>query len=235
MKRLLAKELKDKFVEKLKEVDNFIYEDSNPFYMQIGTKSFYVFLKNLSPAYFKNSPDITRVQLPYSPHFSKILKQNIPFIILGYDMAYDIFVCWDPILVKSRLNSKSNVSLYSRNSLQSDVRIKSFRVGYLSNGDKILLFAGNYLDVFFENFQGYFNEDKTTFKKIKTKKSHEPAIAYDGGFLNDITEKELLEQIHPLLLGNKVLDAVQVAINFYDGKYAKMTFKDWFKVVRKIK
>ena len=52
-------------------------------------------MKNLSPAYFKNSPDVTRVQLPYSGHFSKIFKADIPFIFLGYDVDTDTVVTWN--------------------------------------------------------------------------------------------------------------------------------------------
>ena len=89
MRNILAKELKIKFIEILNGIDGFSYEDGNPFLIKIGTKRFFIFLKNLSPAYFKNSPDVTRVQLPYSSHFGKIFKANIPFIILGYDVDKD--------------------------------------------------------------------------------------------------------------------------------------------------
>ena len=114
MRKILAKELKIKFIEVLNGVDGFSYEDGNPFIIKNGSNRFFVFLKNLSPAYFVNSPDITRVQLPYSEHFTKIFKANIPFVILGYDVDNDTVVSWNPTKVKERLNAKSNVSLYSR-------------------------------------------------------------------------------------------------------------------------
>ena len=59
MRKILAKELKIKFIETLSEVDNFSYEEGNPFLVKIGSKRYFIFLKNLSPAYFKNSPDVT--------------------------------------------------------------------------------------------------------------------------------------------------------------------------------
>ncbi len=105
---------KDFQYETLNELDEFSYDDGNPFLIKIGTKQYFVFLKNLSPAYFKNSPDVTRIQLPYSDHFSKIFKADIPFIILGYDVDTDTVVSWNPQKIKERLNAKSNVSLYSR-------------------------------------------------------------------------------------------------------------------------
>ena len=82
MKKLVAKDLKIKFIETLNELDEFSYEEGNPFLIKIGANKYFVFLKNLSPAYFKNSPDVTRVQLPYSDHFSKIFKADISFLVM---------------------------------------------------------------------------------------------------------------------------------------------------------
>ena len=102
MKKLVAKDLKIKFIETLNELDEFSYEEGNPFLIKIGKTKYFVFLKNLSSAYFKN-PDITRVQLPYSDHFSKIFKADIPFIILGYDVDNDIVVSWNHLYKNSIL------------------------------------------------------------------------------------------------------------------------------------
>ena len=86
MRNILAKDLKIKFVEILNEAEEFSYENDNPFLMKLGNVEYFVFLKNISPAYFKKLPDITRVQLPLSSHFSKIVETEIPFVILGYDI-----------------------------------------------------------------------------------------------------------------------------------------------------
>ena len=91
MRKILAKELKIKFIETLSDLVNFSYEDGNPFLIKIGTKRFFIFLKNLSPAYFKNSPDVTRVQLPYSDHFSKIFKADILFQSAFTNKQYTIY------------------------------------------------------------------------------------------------------------------------------------------------
>ncbi|MEI9956236.1 MAG: hypothetical protein WDM90_08025 [Ferruginibacter sp.] len=134
------------------------HKEGNPFLIKIGTKQYFVFLKNLSPAYFKNSPDITRIQLLYSDHFSKIVKADIPFIILGYDVDTDTVVTWNPKKVKERLNAKSNVSLYARSSLQEQVKDNEFKFGYLSNGEKIVLFKR-------ENLLNYFDTSLNLFKE----------------------------------------------------------------------
>ena len=79
MRNIDSKELKLKFVEALSELDNFTYEEGNPFLIQLGLKEYFVFLKNISSACFPKSPDVTRVQLPFSDRFVKIGTANIPF------------------------------------------------------------------------------------------------------------------------------------------------------------
>lgn len=229
MRKILAKELKIKFIETLNELDNFSYEEGNPFLIKIGSKRYFVFLKNLSPAYFKNSPDITRVQLPYSSHFSKIFKAEIPFLILGYDVDNDTVVCWNPKKVKERLNAKSNVSLYSRESLQVKVKSNEFKEGYLSNGEKIIIFKRENLLSLFENINSLFKESKGTSNNVV----NEPQEVYTAEKLIEIKDKDLLQEIKPLLKGNKVLEAVEVCTKYYKGKYKSMSFKDWFKLVNK--
>jgi hypothetical protein len=165
MRKLFAKDLKIKFIETLNELDEFSYEEGNPFLIKIGRVKYYIFLKNLSPAYFKNSPDVTRVQLPYSDHFSKIFKANIPFIIFGYDVDTDTVVTWNPLKIRERLNAKSNVSLYSRLSLQEDVKADEFKLGFLSNNEKIVLFKRANLKRFF-NVSSQLFADESSIKSF---------------------------------------------------------------------
>ena len=222
MRKLIAKDLKIKFIETLNELDEFSYEEGNPFLIKIGTNKYFVFLKNLSPAYFKNSPDVTRVQLPYSEHFSKIFKADIPFIILGYDVDTDTVVAWNPTKVKERLNAKSNVSLYSRSSLQENVKDDEFRFGYLSNGERIIVFKR-------ENLTNFFDVVFDLFKKNAV-----PTEQKQPSTLTEITDKELLQIIKPLLKKNKVLQAVEETSKYYENKHKNMTFRDWHKLVSEL-
>lgn len=231
MRNILAKELKIKFVETLSGIDGFSYEDGNPFLIEIYNKPFFIFLKNLSPAYFKNSPDITRVQLPFSDRFDKTIKANIPFVILGYDVDNDILVCWNPSKIKERLNAKSNVSLYSRNSLQSDIKKNEMKQGFLSNGEKIVLFKREDLIVFFEKLPTLFEYNQIRKDKIVFS---EPAVLYYSDKLYEITDFQLLELINPLLVKNRVLEAVEICTKYYDDKFSKMTFKDWFNLINNL-
>jgi hypothetical protein len=340
MRKLFAKDLKIKFIETLNELDEFSYEEGNPFLIKIGTDKFFVFLKNLSQAYFKNSPDVTRVQLPYSNHFSKIVKSDIPFIILGYDIDTDTVVAWNPKKVKERLNAKSNVSLYSRTSLQENVKHDEFRFGYLSNGERIIIFKRKNLTFFFDGLLNFFEEDSSIdFVPLRSKKKfsvkerfelwlksrdysdrtvkhyssginkisrdlHEiyelkqktlfevespntlqqlfekwysvkefknndnvGKLMYSNSFkrfiefseseqkpiqasakkrineqieqketatISEITDKELMQIIIPLMSKNKVLQAVDETSKYYEKKHKNMTFREWYKLVSEL-
>ena len=226
MRNILAKELKIKFVETLNGIEGFSYKDGNPFMINIYEKPFYIFLKNLSPAYFKNSPDITRVQLPFSDHFDKIFKANIPFVILGYDVDNDTVVCWNPTKIKERLNAKSNVSLYSRNSLQADIKRDEIKIGFLSNGEKIILFRREDLRLVFEKLPTLFNYNDDVVS--------EPIEIYFPDKLYEITDTQILNLINPLLDKNRVLEAVELCTKHYYDKYKSMTFKEWFAVINSL-
>lgn len=234
MRKLIAKDLKIKFIETLNELNEFSYEDGNPFLIKIGTKQYFIFLKNLSPAYFRNSPDVTRVQLPFSDHFSKIFKADIPFIILGYDVDTDTVVSWNPKKIKERLNAKSNVSLYSRYSLQAQVKDNEFKFGYLTNGEKIVSFKRDNLINFFDSLKYLFNDKQVNEKQTLIETVNEPTVEFVTNKLFDITDKILLQQLKPLLRKNQVLQAVEITSNFYIGKYNNMKFKDWYKLVNDI-
>ncbi len=221
MQKLIARDLKIKFIEVLNELDEFSYEDGNPFLMKIGDSKYFVFLKNISPAYFKNSPDVTRVQLPHSEHFTKIFKKDIPFIILGYDVDTDTIVSWNPNKIKERLNAKSNVSLYSRSSLQESVKVNEFKFGWLSTGEKIVAFKR-------ENLLRYFD---VIFDLFKDDSLLSPLDKIPTSTLTKIEDKELLSIIRPLLKSNKVLQAVEETSKYYSKQHSDMSFRDWHKLV----
>ena len=229
MKKILAKDLKLKFVEILSKNTSFKYEDGNPFLISIDNNSYYVFLKNLSPAYFKNSPDVTRIQLPFSQHFKYIGGQEKPFIILGFDIDNDVFVGWNPDLIKSRLNFKQNVSLYSRNSYQSNVVDNEFFSGLLSNGEKIILFKRNLLFDYFEKTKYIFTQKKHV--KVEKRKSEN---IIETNKLQSLKDTLVINKIQPLLIKNKLLESIEFCSNYYKGSYPDMTFRDWYNIVNKL-
>jgi len=232
MAHILAKELKLKFVETLNTAEDFTYEEGNPFLSTIGGKRFFIFLKNISPAYFANSPDITRVQLPYSEHFKKVVKARIPFVILGYDTDNDTFVCWNPEKVKQRLNAKGNISLYSRKSLQANVNPSEFKTGILANGEKIVLFQRKTLPLFFDSINSIFHPQMAIgVDSDGSQNMEDSSNIYVEEKLTEITDKTLLSQIEPLLKKNGFFEAVKLCGKYYGQKYQNMSLRDWFNVV----
>lgn len=179
---------------------------------------------------FKVYPDVARVQLPRTERFSTIVAQNIPFIILGYDVDNDVFVSWNPQKVKDRLNAKSNVSLYSRESLQSNVTDNDFKAGYLSNGEKIILFKRECLINFFEKLPILFLQSSSSKSNVKT----EVVLTDTNEKLIEIKDKDLLDEIVPLLKKNKVLEVVEISSNYYKDKYKNMTFKELYSIVNEL-
>ena len=139
MIKVAAPDLKSLIIKTIKcqNISNLKIGDGNPFYIAIEKDEFLFFLKNISPAYFKDNIDITRVQVPNSNHFQNI-SNNITFVIIGYDASNDAIVIWDPKKIKQRLNIKANISLYSRQSLQDSASYTEINIGYLSNNDKII-------------------------------------------------------------------------------------------------
>jgi hypothetical protein len=239
MQHLLRKDLKIKILEPLAELGQFSHGDENPFLLHLGDEKYWIFVKNLSPSAFKNSPNVTRVQLPHKPIFTEIAKTDILFLILGYDSDADVLVCWNPHNLKERLNAKKNVSLYSRVALQESVQLNEFKTGILTNGEKIVLFKRADLPVFLNKMSGFFENTPVTntkpaislfdFESAEPDEVTEPVIVADK--LLEITDKNLLSKIKPLLQKNKVLEAAEVCGTFYNGHYKNMKLKDWFKLL----
>ena len=109
-------------------------------HISIDGHEYYIYLKCIS---HKGNPyplNDQRAQLPQRPIFDKVKSSDIDFLFLGYDMDNDVFVCWDPLKVRQRLNVKSYVSFYSFKDLQSNVQLGRIDSAELSNGDKFVLF-----------------------------------------------------------------------------------------------
>lgn len=127
-----------------------------PFFMAFNKQKFYVYVKNISSAYFSDRDKTTRAQLPIKPEFDAIKSSPYPFIFLGYDGLTDVFVCWNYNLAKERLNIGKSVSFYSRTYFQSEVKDGEFIRRQLKNGDLPVLFKRNNLIKFFEKIDTFF-------------------------------------------------------------------------------
>lgn len=155
MARLTKNQLKNLFEGTVLN-DGFVCSDNNPFIISKDEFTAYVFLKNISPAYYQNYPDNSRVQLPTSDRFKEVMDSDLDFMILGYDHDNDVFAAWNPLIVKQRLNAKRNVSVYSRFSWQKSVSEDRFVQKHLGNDEKLILFKRGLLSEYFKNYKDLF-------------------------------------------------------------------------------
>lgn len=230
--KISATELKKKFIDTFKNERIYSYEQGNPFLIKNKGKEFYVFLKNISPAYYPKYPDITRIQLPFSEHFKKISNSSISFIILGYNSEYATFTGWDPSKIKSRLNNKSNVSLFSRDSFQEKLDFNDFKKHHISNGDKVILFSIESTPNYFNSVDCLFGIDENKIEGI-TKKQLTINLFDTKDKLEEIDDKIILKKIKLLIKKDEILEAVNTCALYYQDDYPKMELKDWFELVEK--
>jgi hypothetical protein len=227
--KISAIELKNIFLESFSKEIDYKYENGNPFLIHYEKKSYHVFLKNISPAYYPQYPDITRIQLPFSIHFKKISKSSFPFIILGYDSEYDTFSAWDPQLIKNRLNAKNNVSLFSRDSFQERLDINIFNEHKISNGDKVIVFSSKSLPFYFRNYESLFGKPEVLIKNInkieKNKKNTNIEIIQ---ILKNISN---LKEMSEFKLDNNLIGAVIFCTENYSIQYPDMTIPKWTTLV----
>jgi hypothetical protein len=141
-------------------------------------------------------------------------------------------VSWNPSKTKDRLNAKNNVSLYSRNSLQSNIKQNELKTGVLSNGEKIILFRRENFKMFFEKLPILFHDNQIEIK-VDLDVVSEPIEVLNPEKLYEITALHILDLINPLLEKNRVLEAVEVCTKYYSDKFPNMTFKEWFTLVNK--
>ena len=229
MKRLSKEELKRIFCN---EVSRFskCAGTGNPFNLTVANQEFHVFIKNISPAYFSNRPDVSRVQLPFSAKFEKISKSSLPFVVIGYDTSKDSYVAWNPIHTKARLNSKNNVSLYSRISFQSSIDSGEFKKFRLKNEELIIGFKGPLLERFFQEYKVLFE-----FKNKEIEQSSdEVPYDIDHNKTSTLPKEEIMYLIGPLLENDRVLESVGLLGRHFEGdaRYDSLSFKEWFAIVK---
>ena len=146
-------------IDVLSNTEYFKYiSGEQPFLMLYKEVEHYVYIKNLSSAYFEGREATTRAQLPRRPDFVKIKESSAPFIFLGYDAKNDVYVCWNYHIAKQRLNATNNVSFYSRSHFQAEVEQGKFTRKTLKNGDTPVLFKRQDLISFFDKIDTFFPE-----------------------------------------------------------------------------
>jgi len=244
IEKIYPETLKQLIIEVLESSPKFSYiSGTQPFLMSFDGKEYFVYVKNLSSAYFKERPDTTRAQLPIRDEFEEIKKSSIPFIFLGYDQDNDVLVCWNFHIVKARLNEKQSVSFYSRQFFQEEASLGVFLRKRLKNDDEPIFFKRKDLIEFFEQIDIFFplaeNDAQIALTEAlgslgEMELIEDEELFVSNGKLLKITDKTLIEQLKPLVEQKRTLAAWQFAGNFYNGRFPTMNLKDWRALVNDI-
>lgn len=155
----------------------FIGEAKNPCHIMFEGVEYYIYIKNLSSAYFSN-PDVSRAQLTGVDTLLQIKQSDALFILLGYDSDNQVFAAWNPHVAKQRIGTASSPSLYSRFSWQKEaVEQGDFITRELKNDGSVLLFPKEYICLFLGNIEMFF-PDTSDYVAMGSKRRSEANAAY---------------------------------------------------------
>lgn len=196
---------------------------------------YYVYLKCISYAGRPYPDNVTRAQLPQHTAFESIKDSPARFLFLGYDLDNKLFVCWDPVKSKSRLNRRSYVSFFSRKSIQESVLPGEIKTAHLTNGDRFVLFKAEDTIVFFSTIDNYFSFVESSQSSIQTINAEEEQeeISTISGMLEKIEEGSSV-----MLLVNELQDAqsdrmtiIASCMNTFGSFYPNMGFNNWKNLI----
>lgn len=149
----------------------------NPSHIMFNGVELYVYIKNLSPAYFEN-PDVWRAQMTGVDVLNEIKESSAMFILLGYDADNNVYATWNPHHVKQRIGTASSPSFYSRLSLQQEVsRNREIRSKTLNNDLEVLVFPYDSLVDVLSSLDQFF-PDTSDYVAMGSKRRSEANAAY---------------------------------------------------------
>ena len=178
-RNLTSTELLNIFVTEMNASATFklIDEAKNPCHIMFEGVEYYIYVKNLSSAYFSN-PDVSRAQLTGVDTLLQIKESDALFILLGYDSDNRVFAAWNPHVAKQRIGTASSPSLYSRFSWQKEAAEQGdFITRELKNDGSVLLFPQEYICLFLGNIEMFF-PDTSEYVAMGSKRRSEANAAY---------------------------------------------------------
>lgn len=240
-KFLVGKALYDKFLSGFDGYEglNVISRD-NILLIEIDGHKYYIYLKCVS---HKGNPyplNDQRAQLPQRPIFDTVKNSNIDFVFLGYDMDNDVFVCWDPLKVRQRLNVKSYVSFYSFKDIQNNVQSGRIEVAELSNGDKFVLFKREDMLSFFTMIKVHFPQFKESDPEPQSENATENNIPQYPtnrveivGILTDVSLDASVKLLVDSMCqaGKDRMAIICSCMNDFARFYYKMKLTDWKRII----
>ena len=115
-----------------------VHSTDNPLEISTSKMRLALYIRKITSAYFKNRPDVSRVQLHDSQSIKNCEKRGVSVLVVGYCPRTDSVIIWPPESITSRFNKRNNVSLYSRFSFQLEAGKSTMINSYtLSNGDVV--------------------------------------------------------------------------------------------------
>ena len=155
------REIFELFVEAFKGKDFKVVSGLNPCCVEYAGVHINVYIKNLTPAQLSNNnPDVWRCQLPARPIFADFKISKNLFLFLGYDATNDVYSTWNPFWVKQRLNIGTNISMYSRYSIQKKAAEALKIIQYdLNHNGIVVVIPRLLLTYYIDNLSNYFDHD----------------------------------------------------------------------------
>lgn len=194
-KSLTSAELMRIFTDEMHQSASFwiIGDEDNPCHIEFEGREFYVYIKNISPAYFGN-PDVSRAQMTGVDTLLKIKEGDELFILLGYDADNKVFAAWSPHVAKQRIGTAQSPSLYSRFSWQRETAERGdFTSHELKNEGSVLLFPQERIAEFLNGIESYF-PDTTEYVAMGSKRRKEANAAY-----RELTNKKNIQDFADFL------------------------------------
>lgn len=233
--KTFVKEIRRSMERALEGAPGFIsIVGDNPFLLKYVRKQYFLYVKRLSSAYFKDRPDTTRAQLPKSEMFDTIKRSNHKFLFLGCDVENGVYACWNYHKVKMRLNEKKSVSFYSRLSEQRKVKRGEFLRLTLKNGDEPVLFKWEDIAVFVDQINILF--PNIVSRRVHAEDERLGVEECQDGKLDRITDEALLFRLRTLLNVScpRTLEAISMLEMYYAKRYPKMEMRDWLSLIKNL-
>ena len=233
--KISIEEIRRSLVRSFEGISGFVsIAGNNPFLLRCAHQQYFLYVKRLSSAYFKDRPDTTRAQLPKLEIFDTIKQSNHKFLFLGYDVENGVYACWNYHKVKMRLNEKKSVSFYSRLSAQRKVKRGEFLRLTLKNGDEPVLFKCEDVAIFVDKINFFFPNSGS--RRIHAEEERLVAEECRDGKLGRIVDAALLSRLRPLLNVScpHTLEAISMLEAYYAKRYAKMEMRDWLSLIKNL-
>ncbi len=241
-----GKELIDKFLDSIEQ--NVLFEmrtndDGVVLHFAFNGQKYAVYFKCVSYAGNPYPQNTTRAQLPQRPEFDRV-EGDERFLFLGYDVGNDLFVCWDPIKVRARLNKKSYVSFFCRQNVQDSVEEGRIVEAQLTNGDVYVLFKRCDTARFLEMIEVHFPQLENDAPSVNDPSTDNDSNGPEGenisdaeliGILSDINNDPIVKTFVDQLIaqGKRPMQIMSECCNTFSSTYNGMLFKEWADAINK--